>query len=112
MYINLLDFLNREMNFFIEAEGKTRLLEKFIEEYNLTHSPCINLGSEGIIRLEDNSNKWGLELRLYVKSCPPENLRILGFKPTSTYRSDYPYRLNNNEIVKFLLKQGYRIGVN
>ena len=112
MYIDLLNFLKGELNFFIEAEGKMKVLEKFIEEYNLTHSPSVSLGSEGIRRLEDNSNKWGLELRLYVESCPPEDVRTLGFKSTSTYRNDYPYRLNNNDIVKFLLKQGYRIGVN
>lgn len=46
MYIDLLNFLKGELNFFIEAEGKMKVLEKFIEEYNLTHSSSVSLGSE------------------------------------------------------------------
>lgn len=111
MHSDLLVFLKREANFFIEAEAKFESMKKFIEKYNLTHRR-ITLDSEGIIILQDDANKWGLELRLYVESCPPEKIKSLGFKRTSTYRNDYSYRLNNNEIVWFILNSGYSIGVN
>ena len=112
LYEELMKFLSHEENFFIEAEAKPDCMSKFIERYNSTHRDQINLLSEGIICLEHNANKWGLELRLYVKSCPPESVRALGFSHNFAYRSEYHYRLNDNDAVRFLLHKGYKIGAN
>ena len=48
---------------FIEAEGKPSMLNNFITTYNSSYSPSITLQTDGIICLEEDANKWGLELR-------------------------------------------------
>ena len=112
MYNDLLKFLSDEDDFFIEAEAKPDRMTSFINDYNKSYSPQITLYSDGIIILQDDANKRGLELRLYVRSCPPTNVKSLGFTHNNAYRSDYSYRLNKNQIVEFLFKYGCRIGVN
>ncbi|MBR1858804.1 MAG: hypothetical protein IJ797_04845 [Selenomonadaceae bacterium] len=112
MYNDLLKFLSDEDNFFIEAEAKPDRMTSFINDYNKSYSPQITLYSDGIILLQDDANKRGLELRLYVRSCPPTNVKSLGFTHNNAYRSDYSYRLNDNKIIKSLLSDGYRIGLN
>ena len=57
---------NSRDNVFIEAEGKPSRLKKFYTEYNEMYSPSINNNTNGIIVLEEDANKWGLELRLYL----------------------------------------------
>ena len=54
---------NSRDNVFIEAEGKPSRLKKFYTEYNEMYSPSINNNTNGIIVLEEDANKWGLELR-------------------------------------------------
>lgn len=55
---------------FIEAEGRPSRLKNFYAEYNMMYSPSINNSSNGIIVLEEDANKWGLELRLYLHQKP------------------------------------------
>ena len=55
---------------FIEAEGKPSTLNNFITTYNSSYSPSITLQTDGIICLEEDANKWGLELRLYLHFAP------------------------------------------
>lgn len=109
--VELLEFLRHE-ECFIEAEGKTGRLNNFITDYNLTYHQHLSINDNGIIHLQDNANKWGLELRLYVRNRPPENVRRLGFTHNNAYRDDFSYRLNDNEIVMRLFDEGYRIGLN
>lgn len=108
----LLDFLSAEDGFFIEAEAKPNRIQKFILEYNGRYGDNINTESDGIIVLQPNANKYGLELRLYVKSCPPDEIMRYGFTKSNDYNPEYSYRLNNNQIIKELFEQGCRIGVN
>lgn len=61
---------NSRDNVFIEAEGKPSRLKKFYTEYNEMYSPSINNNTNGIIVLEEDANKWGLELRLYLHYNP------------------------------------------
>ena len=50
---------------FIEAEAKESRMRNFIAEYNSRLSENLNIADEGIISLENDANKWGLELRCY-----------------------------------------------
>ena len=111
MYTELLRFLETE-EFFIEAEAKPGRMRDFIAQYNDTYSEDLHIVDDGIILLQEDANKWGLELRLYVRSCPPLNVRNLGFTHNDAYRNDYSYRLNDNDVVNYLFDCGYRIGIN
>ena len=111
MYRELINFLESE-DFFIEAEAKPSRMRNFIDEYNRSYNEDLSIHDDGIILLQEDANKWGLELRVYVRTCPPENVRRLGFTQNEAYRNDFSYRLNNNEIVQYLFEQGYRIGMN
>ena len=114
MVEKILDFLNDiksdGKDFFIEAEAKPVIMTTFINEYNRTHAPSITVNSDGIIVLQDNANKWSLELRLYVSVAPPDDIAHL-FGRNRVYKTDYPYRLNNNKLIRELYDRGCRIGI-
>ncbi len=115
MLHSVIDFLNeikeRRYCYFIEAEAIPRRMMSFIDKYNSSHSPTINENSEGIICLQEDANKWGLELRLYVPIVPPRAIEHL-FTRTSVYRGEFPYRLNDNDIIEALFDRGCKIGLN
>ncbi len=111
MYEDLIDFLSAN-ECFIEAEGKSIPIDNFINNYNRTYGTTLRANHDGIILLQNDANKWGLELRLYVRVCPPVNIKRLGFTHNNAYRNDFTYRLNNNDIVNYLFSIGYRIGFN
>ena len=115
MLKRILDFLNdikqNGGDFFIEAEAKPGTMAKFINDYNQTHTPAITLYSEGIIVLQEDANKWALELRLYVPVAPPADIAHL-FGKNRVYKAEYLYRLNDNRIIRELFNNGYRIGLN
>lgn len=115
MVNKILDFLSDIKSeggyFFIEAEAISRTMTNFIDGYNRTHNPIIDFNSEGIICLQDDANKWGLELRLYVPVNPPAAISAL-FCRNRVYRSEYSYRLNDNNIIRELFEHGCRIGLN
>ncbi len=115
MLKELLTFLNEIKNnndsFFIEAEAKLSKMDNFINNYNAESPALIDVNSDGIIVLQEDANKYGLELRLYVPIEPPREISHL-FKKTSGYRAEYPYRLNNNCIISELFKSGCKIGKN
>lgn len=111
MYEELVDFLSAN-ECFIEAEGKYSPINNFIITYNGRFGTTLTTNSDGIILLQSDANKWGLELRLYVRTCPPSSVKSLGFTHNNAYRNDFTYRLNNNDIVNYLFNIGYRIGFN
>ena len=111
MYTELLNFLENE-ECFIEAEARPSRMRNFIDSYNRTYGESLTISGEGLILLQNDADKWGLELRLYVRNCPPANVRALGFTHNNAYRNDFSYRLNDNRIVRFLFDRGYRIGFN
>lgn len=111
MYRELLDFLQNN-EFFIEAEAKPSRMQNFINYYNAKYSENLSFQDDGLIILQENANKWGLELRLYVYNRPPENIYQLGFTHNNAYRDNFSFRLNDNDIVNYLFEQGYRIGLN
>lgn len=115
MVERILDFLNDIKNdgedFFIEAEAKPTTMATFINEYNRTHAPSITVNSDGIIVLQEDANKWSLELRLYVPIAPPVDIAHL-FGRNRVYKKDYSYRLNDNKLIRELFDRGCRIGIN
>ena len=106
MVEKILDFLNDiksdGKDFFIEAEAKPVIMTTFINEYNRTHAPSITVNSDGIIVLQDNA---------YVSVAPPDDIAHL-FGRNRVYKTDYPYRLNNNKLIRELFDRGCRIGIN
>lgn len=111
MYRGLLEFLRNE-EFFIEAEARPSRMRNFVDKYNTAYGESLTFQDNGMIILQEDANKWGLELRLYVYNRPPENIYQLGFTHNDAYRDDFSYRLNDNDVVNFLFEQGYRIGFN
>lgn len=111
MYRDLLDFLKNE-RFFIEAEAKPSRMRRYLNEYNEKYNEDLTFQNDGLIILQEDANKWGLELRLYVYNRPSEKIYKFGFTHNDTYRDNFSYRLSDNDIVEFLLEQGYRIGLN
>ena len=93
---------------FIEAEGKPSTLNNFFKQYNSSYSPTISAETDGIICLEENANKWGLELRLYLHFSPT----CIRSTKNTVYRSDYSYRINDVNVIRELFTLGYRIGLN
>lgn len=110
----LLDFLadisDNHEGFFIEAEGRPESINRFLNNYNRTH-PAVTIHNDGIRTLSDDVDKWGVELRLYVPCTPPTSIRRM-FTRNTVYRNEYPYRLNNNEIIYELFDRGFAIGLN
>lgn len=104
-------FSTTRQSVFIEAEGKESTIIKFIDEYNTSFSPSIDIGDEGIICLDESKNKWGLELRCYFNDADgfPDGVQITN---NTVYRSEYSYRFNDLSIIKELFDLGYRIGQN
>lgn len=106
------DFIKQnESKVLIEAEGKPSRLKSFYADYNAKYSPTISnaTGADGgIIVLEENANKWGLELRLYLNHKPD----FVPVTKTATYRNEYPYRINDKDLIWELFDLGYRIGLN
>lgn len=96
---------------FIEAEAKESRIGTFIRDYNSRLSESLRKSDDGIISLDEGANKWGLELRCYFhdQSGFPSGV------PTASnrdYRSEYPYRFNDVDIIWELFDLGYRIGQN
>lgn len=99
---------DKDNDVFIEAEGKASTLDKFFGEYNLKYKPSIGKETDGIIYLDENKNKWGLELRLYMHNRPD----FVNVTQNTVYRSEYSYRVNDVQMIRELFDLGYRIGLN
>lgn len=103
------DFIREnESDVFIEAEGRPSRLESFYREYNSSYNPSIDGDTDGIISLEEDANKWGLELRLYLHHRPD----CIDSTKNTVYRSEYAYRINDVDVIQDLFDLGYRIGLN
>ena len=104
-------FKETEQEVFIEAEGKPSVIEKFIGEYNYRYGHHIDEHENGIIVLQDDANKWGLELRMYFndKSGIPSMINVT---KTRGYRGEYLYRINDIQLIQDMFSLGYEIGCN
>ena len=110
VYDFLMDLKAQGGSFFIEAEARPDRMNSFLSEYNARHHEALTTRSEGVICLQPDADKWGLELRLYVAEKPPAGLD--GFGKNPVYRNEYLYRLNDNRVIRELLDRGCRLGEN
>ena len=97
-----------EYDIFIEAEGRPSRLRSFYQDYNNRYNPTIDDDTDGIIALDEDANKWGLELRLYLHHKPD----CVDSTRNTVYRSEYSYRINDTEVISEMFDLGYRIGLN
>lgn len=101
-------------NIRLEAEAKEERLRSFFEEYGNITNERLTFNTDGIVLLQDDADKWGLELRIYISDTtnfPQEYSRYL---TTNTrfeeYYQAYDARLNNNNLIIQLIRIGFRIG--
>ena len=97
-----------EYTIFIEAEGRPSRLKNFYQVYNRKYRPAIGDDTDGIIVLDEKANKWGLELRLYLRKKPD----CIASTRNTVYRSEYYYRINDIDVISEMFDLGYRIGLN
>lgn len=104
-------FQSTDQEIFIEVEAKESRIQSFISEYNSKYLPQIGIDDEGIIALENDANKWGLELRCYFSVCTgfPNGVQITSNR---VYRPEYAFRFNDVSVIWELFDLGYRIGAN
>lgn len=111
---DFLDFLKKtNQSIFIEAEARKDKMNNFIKDYNTNYNENINLNSEGICLLGD-VDKRGVELRIYFNDLTGITSYWNDRKYNNKiYRSSkFAYRLDDNELGKFLFTNGYHIGAN
>ena len=99
---------SKGVSVFIEVEAKSSRLSSFYNQYNNQYSPSVNDSTDGIIVLDENANKWGLELRLYLHNRPT----FMSATKNKVYRPEYSYRINNVNLIWEMFQLGYRIGLN
>lgn len=87
---------------------KYRPIEMGNTPSGLPNKLSISDDSDGIIVLEEDANKWGLELRLYLHHSPA----CIHATKNRAYRNDYEYRINDVDVIWELFEMGYRIGKN
>lgn len=106
------DFFNETgQHVFIEAEGKPPIIEKFLNDYNYKYGHSIDEDEDGIIVLQPDADKRGLELRMYFhdNSGIPSAIHVTR---TKGYRGEYSYRINDNHLIYDMFSLGYELGYN
>lgn len=73
-----------------------------------TSKLTIDDDTDGIIVLDEDANKLGLELRLYLHHRPD----CVTATRNTVYRSEYFYRINDTDVISEMFDLGYRIGLN
>ena len=104
-------FKETDQQVFIEAEGRPQVIEKFIDDYNYKYGHSIDEDEDGIIVLQPDADKRGLELRMYFNDQTgiPSGIRVTR---TRGYRGEYLYRINDNQLIYDMFSLGYKIGYN
>ena len=102
---SLADFLKTQDDFFIEVEGTLSKIQSTID-------PSLTASDDGVCALDPDSNKWGLEYRLYTHDRPAPPLGNDFHSNTEFRHSDYEYRLSDNSLISDLLSSGFHLGRN
>lgn len=105
---------NRDIR--IEAEARQSRLESFFNQYRRITGESINGDTDGIVLLQNDADKWGLELRIYMSNADNFPAHYSDYLTTCTRVEEkyqgYLARLNNNDIIIELIRIGFRIGEN
>ena len=104
-------FKSTGQHVFIEVEAKESRIRSFISTYNSRLSRSLTASDDGVIALDDDANKWGMELRCYFDDNRgfPAGVQVTSNR---AYRSEYPYRCNDVDTIEELFDLGYHIGLN
>lgn len=95
-------FKTNNIPFRIEVEGKESDLKK----------EGLDLGLDSVRSWANDANKWGCEYRLYFNGNIPNEYSYLT-KKNFFYNTDkYAYVINNNELIKDMLKRNCLLGDN
>ncbi len=97
-----------ESDIFIEAAGCKSSLKWFLEAYNEKHQEKLDIGSDGIIALHDNTVHWRVELKLFMHT----RTEVVEAFWNTGYRREYAYKITDRGVIIALLDMGYRIGKN
>lgn len=103
--------INSKQDFFIEAEGREDKIGNFIIKHNTSYSRNINSSTDGICILGD-VDKWGVELRIYFSDSTDIPIGHHVQKNNIHRNPQYKYRLDDNNLVKYLFSQGCALGLN
>lgn len=102
-------------DFFIEIEGRPVSIEKVLQEYKKVKGlEQSDLLTDGVIRLAEDANKFGIEYRIYLKHKNeiPEEINDVLTRNT-VYRPEYKYRISLKEHVKpLIMNDGFELGYN
>ena len=98
----------------LEAEGKRRRLHRFFEDYRKITGERLDFDTDGIVLLQEDADKWGLELRIYISDITNFPQEYTAYLTSNTrfeekYRA-YAARFNNNRLIMQLIRNGLRIG--
>ncbi|MCP9200813.1 hypothetical protein MKO06_12910 [Gramella sp. GC03-9] len=116
--------LNQAYNYFtqpniqtyIEAEVAHTSRNRFERDYAefTGNQPLpVDTNSKPYFVLAPNANKWGIELRIYFTEDEdniPEFLDALATSNTRPGYEMYDKRINNNELINYLLSRGFTLG--
>jgi len=96
----------------LKPKDKNRFDKKYVE-YTGLKIPA-NTTQKPYYLLEENANKWGIELRLYFSKTEliPTELLQLSVKNNMHGYEQYNRRINNNEFIWKLFANGYKLGQN
>lgn len=105
---------SRSRSIRLEAEGKRERLLRFFEEYGRITSEPLDFDTDGVVLLQDDADKWGLELRIYISDTADFPQEYTAYLTKNTrfeekYKA-YAARLNNNGLIMQLIRTGLRIG--
>ncbi|MEI0701508.1 hypothetical protein [Brachyspira intermedia] len=87
----------------IEIEGKkSDILKEGITDFSL----------DSVRDWEENANKWGVEYRIYFNGNVPD-IYSSYVKNNAFFNTDrFLYVINNNELARIMLNNGFRLGDN
>lgn len=111
LFNDLVDFLRKIGDYYIEVEGNTASLSNFIIGFNRKTNQKISLNTDGICDLKD-ANKWGLEFRVYTNERPAPLLGNKFHNNTNIRHREYRYRISDNDLIEQLLYSGFGLGKN
>lgn len=116
-FFEMLGYLTNPIrNSLIEIEAKSNALTNYSRTYqNVTGYP-FPYNNGAVTSLSNNSNKWGLQLRVYFlannPSVIPHGLNTLKTGNNRQGYANWNFRLNNNKIIKEMFSYGFLIGMN
>jgi biotin operon repressor len=111
--VDLKTIVSKMSRVLLEAEVNPKGRHKFEEEYERASGDPPNKGDY----YQHQPNKYGAELRIYFEAPASvvKELKLRGYhieQRAGGYRSNYPYRINDNSLFFKLVELGLRLGEN